>query len=93
VIEGNGFPDEEEGDLLLELVGGLIDTGGPPTARAAAAEPRSPKNLARAVAALQRPLGIAAHFRHRPPRVVLRSNDVRFDGRAKVSLRVVRARR
>ena len=49
--------------------------------------------LARAVAALRRPLGIAAHFRHRDPRVVLRSNDVRFDGRAKVSLQVVRARR
>jgi hypothetical protein len=93
VIEGNGFPDEEEADLLIELVGGLIDTGGPPTARAAAAEPRSPKSLARAVAALRRPLGIAAHFRHRAPRVVLRSNDVRFDGRAKVSLRVARARR
>ena len=93
VIEGNGFPDDEEGDLLIELVGGLSDTGGSPSAHVAAAEPRSPKSLARAVAALQRPLGIVAHFRHRDPRVVLRSTDVRFDGRAKVSLQVVRARR
>ena len=93
VIEGNGFPDEDEGDLLLELVGGLSDTGGSTTAHAARAEPRSPKSLARAVAALHRPLGITAHFRHRDPRVVLRSTDVRFDGRAKVSLQVVRARR
>ena len=94
VIEGNGFPDEsEEGELLLELFGALIDTGGSTTAHAAAAEPRSPKSLARAVAALHRSLGIVAHFRHRDPRVVLRSNDVRFDGRARVSLQVVRARR
>jgi hypothetical protein len=93
VIEGNGFPDEDEGDLLLELVGGLSDTGGSTIAHAAAAEPRSPRSLARAVAGLRHPLGITAHFHRRAPRVVLRSNDVRFDGRAKVSLRVVRARR
>jgi hypothetical protein len=94
VVQGNGFPNEEdEGDLLLELFGALTGGGGSTTAHAAAAEPRSPKNLARAVAALHRPLGIAAHFRHRDPRVVLRSTDVRFDGRAKVSLQVVRARR
>jgi hypothetical protein len=94
VIEGNGFPaEEEEGDLLLELFGALTGGSGSTTAHAAAAEPRSPKSLARAVAALHRPLGIAAHFRHREPRVVLRSTDVRFDGRATVRLRVVRARR
>jgi hypothetical protein len=93
VIEGNGFPDEDEGEFVLDLVGGLSDTGGSTTAHAAAAEPRSAKSLARAVAALRRPLGIVAHFRHRDPRVVLRSTDVRFDGRAKVSLQVVRARR
>jgi hypothetical protein len=94
VVEGNGFPAEgEEGELLLELFGALTGGGGSTTAHAAAAEPRSPKSLARAVAALHRPLGIAAHFRHRAPRVVLRSNDVRFDGRAKISLRVVRAHR
>jgi hypothetical protein len=92
VVEGNGLPEDEgEGDLVLELFGAL--SGGSTTAHAAAAEPRSPKSLARAVAALHRPLGIAAHFRHHDPRVVLRSNDVRFDGRAKVSLQVVRARR
>jgi len=93
VIEGNGFPAEEEGDLLVDLLGKRTDGGGSATARAAAAEPRSPKSLARAVAALHRPLGIAVHFRRRAPRVVLRSNEVRFDGRAKISLRVVRARR
>jgi hypothetical protein len=98
VIEGNGFPDESD-DLLLQLGSGL--TGGRaagPAAhasgvRTAAAEPRTPKSLARALAAYHRPLGIVAHFRHRHARVVLRSSDVRFDGQARVSLRVVRARR
>jgi hypothetical protein len=88
VIEGNGFADEND-DILLELGAGL--TGG--GAHSAAAEPSTPKQLAHAVAALHRPLGIAAHFRHREPRVVLRSSQVRFDGRAKVRLQVGRARR
>ena len=94
VIEGNGLPDQND-EILLELVAGLARAGGSPSlsAHAAAAEPRTPKALARAIAALHRPLGIAAHFRHRRLRVVLRSNDVRFDGRARVSLQVVRARR
>jgi hypothetical protein len=88
VVEGNGFAGEDD-DILVELGAGL--TGG--GAHSAAAEPRTPKQLARAVAALHRPLGIAAHFRHREPRVVLRSGDVRFDGRAKVRLQVGPARR
>ena len=88
VIEGNGFADENN-DILIELGAGL--TGG--GVHSAAAEPRTPKQLARTVAALHRPLGIAAHFRHREPRVVLRSGDVRFDGRAKVRLQVGPARR
>jgi hypothetical protein len=89
VIEGNGFPGDEE-DFLIELLEGL--TGGG-EGEASAAEPRTPKKLASAVAALRRPLGITAHFRHREPRVVLRSNEVRFDGRARIRLQVVRARR
>ncbi len=89
IVEGNGFPAEED-DVLLELVEGLSGGGG---AHAAAAEPRSAKQLAAAVADLHRPLGIAAHLRHRDPRVVLRSDRVRFDGRARVRLQVDPARR
>jgi hypothetical protein len=89
VIEGNGFPDDEE-DILLELVGELT---GEPGALASAAEPRSAKQLARQVAALHRPLGLVARFRRREPRLVLRSSEVRFDGRARIRLRVVPARR
>jgi hypothetical protein len=88
VIEGNGFADQND-DILLELGNGLTGEG----AQSAAAEPRTPKQLARAVAALHRPLGIAARFRHRQPRVVLRSDEVRFDGRAKVRMQVGPARR
>jgi len=89
VIEGNGFAGQED-DLLIELIQGLTGESGP---RSAAAEPRTPKKLASAVAALHRPLGISAHLRHRDPRVVLRSDEVRFDGRAKVRLQVGPARR
>jgi hypothetical protein len=90
IIEGNGFPQDGEGDLFLELVGGLTGKG---QAHASATEPRTVSQLARVVASLRRPLGITARFRHRQPRVVLRSNDVRYDGRAKVTLRVVPAHR
>jgi hypothetical protein len=89
ILEGNGFPAEED-EVLLELVEGLSGAGG---AHAAAAEPRSAKQLAAAVAALHRPLGITAHLRHRDARVVLRSDRVRFDGRARVRLQVDPARR
>jgi hypothetical protein len=88
VIEGNGFPADEE-ELLFELVFGL--TGHGP--RASAAALRTPRQLQRAVAALRRPLGIAARFRRREPRVVLSSDEVRYDGRARLRLQVVRARR
>jgi hypothetical protein len=90
VVEGNGFPDDDEGDLLIELVGGLT---GEETAQASAADARTVGQLARRVASLRRPLGIVARFRHREPRVVLRSSDVRYAGRARVKLRVVPARR
>lgn len=56
-------------------------------------EPRTPGQLADSIAALRRPLGIETRFRHRVPRLVLRSSDVRFEGRVHVSVRVVRARR
>ena len=89
VLEGNGIPEGED-DLLIELEEGLSGRDG---LRAVASEPRSPEQLARAVAALRSPLGITAGFRKREPRVVVRSNEVRYDGRVRVKLRVVRAPR
>jgi hypothetical protein len=89
VVEGNGFPADEE-ELILELI---EDLGAGSGARASAREPRTPGQLARQVAALRNPLGIVASFRRREPQLVLRSDEIRFSGRAKVRLKVVRARR
>jgi hypothetical protein len=89
MIEGNGVPDPDE-EGLIDLIDGLLfdlDLG------AGGREPRTPRQLARSIAALRRPLGITTRFRHRDPRVVLRSSEVRFEGRVPVSVRVVRARR
>ena len=95
VLEGNGFGNEF--DFLIELIAGELN--GPVTAKGAQARsaqtgPRTVSRLARRLKRMRRPLGITARFRKRDePKVVLRSNDVRFDGRVKVSLRVRRARR
>jgi hypothetical protein len=92
VIEGNGFPADEE-ELIIELLAALTRGDGrraaDPRAQASA-EPRSARQLARQVAALQRPLGLTARFRGREPRIVLRSDAIRFEGRARLPVRVVR---
>jgi hypothetical protein len=89
LLEGNGMgTGDEEG--LIDLVEGLLFGGDPGSG---GREPRTPRQLAKSIAALRRPLGIEARFRHRDPRVVLRSSEVRFEGRVPVSVRVVRARR
>ena len=93
LIEGNGSQGGEE-EVIVEIVDGLsrgsraARTG--PDAQAARAEPESVHQLARQVAALAGALGITARFKGRKPRVVLRSDRVRFDGRTKVSVRVLR---
>jgi hypothetical protein len=90
VLKGTGFESGEDdlADTLLEaLVGEDGSSGG------GSAAPRSVRQLAAAVAAVHRPIGIAARFRHREPRVVLESDDVRYDGQVRLSLRVVRAPR
>ncbi len=104
VLSGNGFP--EETGFVVELIEGeLGGSGGLGRARSRAARagraparsaqsaPRAVRRLARRIAALRRPLGIEARFGRRDREVVLRSDDVRFDGRVKVRLRVRRARR
>jgi hypothetical protein len=53
------------------------------------AAPRSLRELAARVAALRRPLGIEAGFRRRGGRVVYRSDEVAFEGRARLTLRVL----
>jgi hypothetical protein len=92
VLAGNGFAAEPA--LVIELIEGELAAGGS-GARAAAAQrqPNTVRRLARRIAGLRRPLGIVARFGRRERRVVLRSDDVRFDGRVKLRLRVARARR
>jgi hypothetical protein len=100
VLAGNGFAEEE--GFVIELIegemrgsGGLAGTrsGASAPGRFAQSAPPTLRRLARRIAALRRPLGIEARFGRDEPRVVLRSDDVRFDGRVKVRLRVSRARR
>jgi hypothetical protein len=87
VLAGNGFELDEA--FFIELIAGELAN----EASSAQSGARTVRRLARRVAALRRPLGITARFRRREePRVVLRSDDVRFDGRVKLRLRVVRAR-
>jgi hypothetical protein len=93
VIEGNGSQGGEE-EVIIEIVDGLSRGSRAartaPDAQAARAEPDSVRGLARQVAALAGAQGITARFKGRKPRVVLRSDRVRFDGRVKVSVRVLR---
>jgi hypothetical protein len=108
VIEGNGTPGGED-EVLFEIVDGLTRAASPragarrpnssgaraepPAGRGARSEPRTVRQLARRVAALGVPVGITARFGRRRPRVVLRSDAVRFEGRANLSVRVLRERR
>jgi hypothetical protein len=104
VLAGNGIPPDAA--FVIELIEGELAGGLPgrprgaagraahaPPARAAQSGPRTVRELARRIAAMRRPLGIVARFGRRQRKVVLRSDDVRFDGRVKLRLRVSRARR
>jgi hypothetical protein len=92
IIEGTGT-EANEAEIINEFAEGLVAAPAGPSARAAQGEPESVRGLARKVAALAQPQGISARFRGRNPRVVLRSEEVLFDGRAKLSLKVVRRAR
>jgi hypothetical protein len=87
VLKGNGF-DVNEDDLLFALFEALTGDGG---SGSDAPHPRTVKQLAKAVAGVHRKIGIAARFKHREERVVLESDDVRYDGQARLKLRVLRA--
>jgi hypothetical protein len=98
VLSGTGFASESE--IFIEIIGiGLAKTlsgapSWPARARGAQSGPRTVRTLARRVAAIRRRLGIQARFGRRDePQLVLRSNRVRFDGKAKVRLLVSAARR
>lgn len=86
---GAGFSDGgslvEEIILLLE---GAFGPGGAPS------EPRNVRQLGRRLRSFKRTPGIQARFDRRPPRLVRRSTEVRYEGRVRMRLRVMpRARR
>jgi hypothetical protein len=93
VIEGAGASTGGE-----EIVLGLVESlsrgqralQNAPVARVAQSEAGSVRDLARQLAALATPQGIKARFRGREPRLVLRSGEVRFDGRATLDVRVLK---
>ncbi len=85
-LAGNGFAAEP--DFIIELIEGELAG----EAGAAQSGPRTVRMLAKSVASLRRRLGIVARFGKGERRVVLGSDEVRFDGRVKLRLRVRRAR-
>jgi len=89
VLKGNAFDINEE-DLLFLFFEELL---GEPGGGSNRPEPRTVRQLAKAVAEVHRKVGIAARFKHRDDRIVLESDDVAYEGQAKVKLRVVRAHR
>jgi hypothetical protein len=86
VLQGNGLGSSE--DLEEALFEVLFGGGGGDREQ----PPRSARQLAAAVAKVHRRVGIEARFRHREPRVVVPSSEVRYDGKVRIRLRVVRAR-
>jgi hypothetical protein len=89
-IAGNGN-DAAGDEFFIEIIGELFGFGEDFSAEAA--EPRTVEQLARAVAQLRRPLGIEARWRRREPRLVLESDEILYEGRARLRLQVARARR
>jgi hypothetical protein len=87
VLTGSGGSDSFEDELLFaleEALGGELGGGE---------EPHTIGQLERRLEALRRDLGIEARFRRGEDRLVVRSDDVSYEGRVRVSLDVRRARR
>jgi hypothetical protein len=83
-----GFSGQGLIDELIGILEGVFGPGGVPS------EPRTVRQLARQLRSLRRTAGIQARFDRRPPRFVLRSNRVAYEGRVRVRVRVMpRARR
>jgi hypothetical protein len=87
VLSGGGGGSSFEDALILLLFGELIGGEGRP------AQPHSLNQLAARIRGIHRDLGIQARWHRRDRRLVYRSDDVSFEGRARVSLFVRRPRR
>ncbi len=82
VLSGNGGVPSLEDELVIELFD-LSGGGG-------GGEPRNLRELDDAVHDLQRPLGISARIKGHEPRFVYRSDELSFEGRARVELQVAK---
>ena len=92
-LTGNGGSLSGEEEIIHELADaiGFEVLGG---CGGGFPEPRTLRQLAADVRTLRRPLGIEARFgRGSPPRLVLRSDEVSFEGSARLRLRVLDRRR
>jgi hypothetical protein len=83
-LHGVGGGGSEEA-LVQAFVDALTGDGG-----GRGPEPHSIRDLATRVAALHRDLGIEARFHRGSRKLVYKSGDVSFEGRVKVSLRILR---
>ena len=84
---GGGFSDEALVDELIAMLEGELSGGG------GSSEPRTVRQLARRIKLFRRAVGIRAKFKHRDPQLVHRSSDVSYEGRARLTLRVMRRAR
>ena len=87
MLEGSGEDDLSLDDVAAEL--GVIIIVFTERDRA---EPRSVKALGRALRRLRRPLGIEARLKRRRLGMVVRSDDVSYEGTARLRVRVVAER-
>ena len=90
ILAGNGGVPSLEDELISALFDVLViefgEGGG-------GGEPHSLAELADAVRELRNPLGINARFKGRPPQLVHRSDEISFEGRELIRLRVTRPAR
>jgi hypothetical protein len=84
---GGGFSDDALVDELIAMLEGELSGGG------GSSEPRTARQLARRIKTLRRAVGIRAKFKSRDPRLVHRSSDSSYEGRARLTLRVKRRAR
>jgi hypothetical protein len=89
-LVGRGESFSREDALLGELVTVVIEFFGEDEAEG---EPRTPRELARRLRGLERPLGIEARLKRRKLGLLVRSDEVSYSGRTPLTVRVVRSER
>jgi hypothetical protein len=81
---GGGFSEEALIEELIAMLEGELGGGG------GSSEPRTVRELARRLKVFRRRVGIHARFRHRQRQLVHRSDEVSYEGRVRLKLRVTR---